>query len=127
VRPAPPPPDDDDEVIDLAEPDPEAEPERVPLFRIGETVHLMLKNPSPSLAIESLEVQRQYDDGTPVGRTEARGYGSAFLMKEMLGEESYRALLGCRTMTSAQFARIQRRVINRALGQMEGEDGSPNS
>jgi hypothetical protein len=122
-----PPAGDDEEVIDLGDPDAEAPPpERVPLFSIGGTVHTMLKEPPLSIALSALELQRQHDDGTPEGRTEARGYSTVYMMREALGESSYRALLNCKTLTGPQFARIQDKVMKRVMGALEGEDGFPN-
>jgi hypothetical protein len=47
-------------------------------------------------------------------------------MRDMLGEKSYRALLDCRTMTRAQYLKIVGKVMRRAMGALEEEDGSPN-
>lgn len=126
-RPPALPPAGDDEIIEISAPDPEAKPERVPAFKIGETVHTMLKDPPATIGLNALDIQARYDDGTLVGRGEARGYASVYLMAKMLGEASYRALLGCDNMTREQFARINERVTRRAMGALETADGSPNS
>ncbi len=120
-RPALPPADDDDEVIDLAEPDPDTEPERVPLFKIGDTVHTMLADPGPSVALRAMELAEQRG-ATPL----AVGFADVYIMREMLGEKSYRALLDCRTMTRGQYLKIVGKVMKLAMGALEDEGGSPN-
>jgi hypothetical protein len=116
-----PEPDDDGEVIGIAEDDPEAEPEREPVFSIGETVHTMLKDPPPSLALSAIELAERRG-----GSPQAIGLADIYVMREMLGEQSYRSLLNCRTMTRAQYLKITGRVLKRAMGALEDEDGSPN-
>lgn len=114
-------PDDDDEVVDLAEPDPESEPERVPVFKIGGTVHTMLAEPGPGVALRALELAERR--GASV---QAVAFADVQIMRDMLGEESYRALLDCKTMTRDQYLKIVARVMSRAMGALEDRDGSPN-
>lgn len=115
------PPVEDDEVIDLGEPDPETEPERELLFRIAGTEHTMLKEPPPALALSALELAERRG-----GTEQAVAFADVYIMREMLGDKSYRALLGCKTMTRAQYIKIVNRVMTRAMGALEDEDGSPN-
>lgn len=114
------PPDDDDEVVSLdAEPD--TEPERVPVFTIRGEVHTMLASPGPSIALRAMELAERR------GATEVSlGLADVYIMREMLGENSYRALLNCKTMTRGQYLKIVGRVMRRAMGALEDEDGSPN-
>lgn len=112
---------DDDEIIDLGEPAaPGPEPEREPVFRIGDTVHTMLKDPPASIALKSLDLA--YERG---GGLDAQGFAQVYVMREMLGEESYRALLDFPGLTGPQFTRIMGKVVTRAMGAME-MDGTPN-
>lgn len=99
-----------------------AEPEREPVFAIGETVHTMLADPPPTLAMAALDMA--YQRG---GTEQAYGLATVFLMREMLGEESYRALLASRRVTRAQYTAIVEKVTVRVYSALEGEDGSPNS
>lgn len=110
---------DDDEVIDLSA-GPEAEPERIPVFRIGDTVHTMLKNPPLTVVMSALELAERRG-GTP----QAIGFADVDIMRQMLGTESYRALLDCKTITRDQYLKIVGRVMKRALGAAE-DDSSPN-
>jgi hypothetical protein len=116
-----PEPEGDGELIDIAAPDAEAEPERVPVFSIGGVVHTMLKDPGPAVALRALELADRRG-GTP----QAVAFADVQIMRDMLGEESYRALLNCSTMTRAQYLKIVDRIMRGALGGLEGEDGSPN-
>lgn len=117
---------DDDEIIGIALPDPDAEPERVPLFAIGDEVHTMLKDPPLSLALTAMDIQRQRASSSPEDIADARGLAEAYVMQEMLGEDSYRALLASRTLTAAQYRAITERVTKRVLGALEDGD-APNS
>lgn len=119
-RPAPLVPAGDDDLVDIPEPDPEAEPDRVPVFKIGDTVHTMLADPGPSVALRAMELAEQRG-ATPL----AVGFADVFIMREMLGGESYRALLNCKAMTRGQYLRIVGKVMRRAMGALE-DDGSPN-
>lgn len=113
--------EEDDEVIDLGDPDEAGEPEREVVFKIRGTEHSMLKNPGPSIALSAFELAERR------GATEtAAGFADVYIMREMLGEKSYRALLDCRTMTRDQFIRITQRIMTRAMGALEEQDGSPN-
>lgn len=127
LPPAPlPEPDDDGDVIDLGDGEGEAEPERVPLFRIGETVYTMLKDPPLSLALKALDMQSRRVSESEEDRADAQGVANAYVMREMLGEQAYRALLSSRTLTASQWAAITGRVTRRVLGALERDD-SPNS
>lgn len=109
----------DDSIIELTADDPEEEtpePERVPLFKIGDITYTMLADPPLTLAMKALDVS--YERG--------QGFGEVFIMREMLGEETYRALLGNRALKGPQYAAIMGRVTQRLYGVLEREGGSPN-
>lgn len=91
------------------------EPERVPVFQIGDDVYTMLAESPPTLGIETLD----YAD-----RKGGAGYGEIYLLREMLGSEGLNALLNAgkkRWITKAQYEAITRRVMAVALG-VEEED-----
>jgi len=126
ARPRPParvlPPVDDEEVIALDEDgDDEPEPARVPVFSIGEQLHTMIADPPPSLALSALELAERRG-GTP----QAIALADVFIMRAMLGEPSYRALLASRKMTRTQYLKIVAKVMKKAMGALEDGDGSPN-
>jgi len=106
----------DDDIIEISPDDPEQEPERVPLFKIGETVYTMLADPPLTLAMEAMDVS--YERG--------QGFGEVFVMREMLGEEAYRALLGSKSLKGPQYKAITDKVTGRLYGVLESEGGSPN-
>ena len=102
-----------------AEGEEQPEPERVPVFSIGETVYYMLKESPPTLGIESLD----YAD-----RKGGAGYGEIYLLREMLGSDGLRALLDAgkkRWITRAQYEAITRRVAAAALGVAEEDLPNP--
>lgn len=112
---------DDGEVVDLGDPEEAPEPERVPVFSIGGVVHTMLAEPGPGVTLRALELAERR------GATEqAVAFADVQIMRDMLGEASYRALLDCKTMTRDQYLKIVGRVMNRAMGALEDRDGSPN-
>ena|ERR1700722_1431440 len=99
-------PDEDEEL---------PEPERVPVFQIGDDVYTMLKESPPTLGIESLD----YAD-----RRGGAGFGEIYLLRVMLGSDGLNALLDAgkkRWITKAQYEAITRRVMAAALG-VEEED-----
>jgi hypothetical protein len=120
-RSARPTPADDTQVISIGAPDPEAEPERVPVFSIGDEHHTMLKDPGPTIVLRALELAERRG-----GTEQAVAFADVQIMRDMLGEPSYRALLDCRTLTRGQYVQIVERVMTRAMGALEDEDGSPN-
>jgi small-conductance mechanosensitive channel len=81
----------------------------------------MLKEPPPSHALSALELADRRG-----ASPQAIALADVYIMREMLGDTSYRALLGCKTMTRAQYLKIVNRVMTRAMGALEDEDGSPN-
>lgn len=107
---------DDEELIEISVDDPEQEPERVPLFKIGDTVYTMLADPPLTLAMEAMDVS--YERG--------QGFGEVFIMREMLGEQAYRALLGSKSLKGPQYKEIAERITKRVYGVLEREGGSPN-
>jgi len=114
------PASDGEEVIDISA-EPEGEPERVLLFRIGGVEYTMLKNPPPSIGLAALDLADRRG-----GSPQSVALADVYVMREMLGEESYRALLNCKTMDRDQYLRIVGRVMRSAMGAIEDEDGSPN-
>jgi len=109
----------DDALIRLDE-EPEAEPERVPVFAIGDTVYTMLANPPASLALRAMELAERR------GATEVSvGLADVQIMRDMLGEEAYRALLDSKTLTRKQYTVITQKVMKAAMGSLE-DDGRPN-
>jgi hypothetical protein len=110
---------DDDEIIELTPGAPEGEepePERVALFKIGGDVYTMLANPTLALARQAMDVA--YDRG--------EAYAEVFVMREMLGEEAYRALLGNKSLKGPQLNAITARVTKRLYGALERESARPN-
>lgn len=112
----------DTEVVRIDDGPEDAEPERELVFMIGETEHTMLADPSPTLPMRALDIA--YQRG---GTDQAFGVAAVFLMREMLGEESYRALLNAKRITKAQYKAIIEKVTVRAYSALEDGDGSPNS
>lgn len=99
-------PDEDEELV---------EPERVPIFSIGDDVYTMLKEAPPTLGIETID----YAD-----RKGGAGYGEIYLLRLMLGSDGLNALLDAgkkRWIKKAQYDAITRRVMATALG-VEEED-----
>jgi hypothetical protein len=108
---------EDDAIIEISEDDPEeAPPEREPLFSIGDEVYTMLKDPPLTLAMQARNV----------GYERGEGYAEIFLMREMLGEDAYRALLANRSLKGPQLQAITARVSKRLFGVLERETASPN-
>jgi hypothetical protein len=81
----------------------------------------MLKVPPPALGLRALALAERRG-GTP----EAIALADVYVMRQMLGEESYMALLGCNTMSKDQYLRIVTRVTRTAMAALEDEDGHPN-
>lgn len=107
------------DIIRLDE-DPDGEPERVPVFAIGDDVYTMLADPPASLPLRAMEIAEQR------GATQySVGLADVYIMREMLGSEGYRALLNSKTLKRGQFVAITRRVMEAAMGALE-DDGSPN-
>lgn len=110
--------DADDAIIELTEDDPEeAPPERVALFKIGGEVYTMLKDPPLTLALQARNV----------GFERGEGYAEIFVMREMLGEGAYRALLGNSSLKGRQLEAITKRVTTTLFGVLERESASPNT
>jgi len=111
--------DADDELIEISADDPEhePEPERVPVFKIGDEVYTMLKDPPLTLALKARNV----------GYERGEGYAEIFVMREMLGEDSYRALLDNQSLKGRQLEAITARVTRRLFGALEREMKDPNS
>lgn len=108
---------EDDAIIEISEDDPEQEPERVAVFKIGDEVYTMLKDPPLTLALEARDV----------GYERGAGYAEIFVMREMLGLDAYRALLASRSLKGAQLNAVTERVTKRLFGVLEKESASPNT
>jgi hypothetical protein len=112
----------DTTVIAIDDGELEGEPEREAVFSIGDDVFTMLADPPASIAAKALDLA--YRRG---GTDQALGMASVFIMREMLGNAAYQALLNAKRLTRPQYLAIVDRVTGRAYGAMEDEDGSPNS
>jgi hypothetical protein len=108
-------------IIAIEDGEPE-EAEREAVFSIGDKVHTMLAHPSPTIAATAADLA--YRRG---GTDQAYGLAAVYVMREMLGESSYRALLNAKRLTKDQYKAIIKTVTERAYGVLEEEDGSPNS
>jgi hypothetical protein len=86
----------------------------VAVFSIGSTVYTVPAEPPVSLALKALDLQ--YRRGG--------AWAEVFIMREMLGETGYRALLDCKTLTRDQYAAITAAIRSLAFG--DQEDDSPN-
>lgn len=94
------------------------EPERVPLFQVGDQMYYMLKEPPYDLGLESLDV---------ADRKGGAGYAEIFVIKTMIGSEALNALFDARKkgwLKKPQFDAIMKRVSDAVYGALE--DDSPN-
>jgi hypothetical protein len=100
-------PDDDEE---------QPEPERVPIFQIGDTVYTMLKDPPPTMGIAAIDA---------ADRKGGPGFGEMYVLREMMGSKALNALIDAgkrRWLTKAQYEAITTRVRNAAFGAEEDDD-----
>jgi hypothetical protein len=97
------------------------EPAREDVFAIGETGHSMLADPPVTIATQALDLAYRMGGGQT-----GIGYATVFIMREMLGDESYEALLNSKRITAAQYKAITEAVTMRAYSALEDEDGNPN-
>jgi len=93
---------------------------REPLFYIDDVEYTIPVEPPASIALEALHIVAE-GGGSPVAQMMAEDY----VMTEMLGEEGYAALRGCKTLKSADLRRVIEVCSERANAAME-EEGNPN-
>ena len=92
------------------------EPERVPVFQIGETVYTMLAEPPPTMGIAAIDA---------AARMGGPGFGEMYVLREMMGSAALNALIDAgkkRWLTKAQYEAITTRVRNAAFGLEEDDD-----
>lgn len=92
------------------------DPERVPVFQIGETVYTMLKEPPPTLGVAALDA---------ADRKGGPGFGEMYVLREMLGSAALNALIDAgskRWLTKEQYKEIVGRVRHAAFGDQEDDD-----
>jgi hypothetical protein len=82
---------------------------RVPLFYIDGTEYTMLANPSASLALEYLDFAKSGDQEA----------AQVFMMTEMIGEDGWQALKGCRALKGADLRRVMQVVNKTLMGALE--------
>lgn len=102
-----------DEIIRIEPRDEGEAEERVDLFYIGATKYTMLAHPSGSLVIKYMDL------------TAEKGVDQAmrYVLKAVLGEESYNALMDCDDVTHAQLTKILEIVLKHAMGPVDRPDG----
>lgn len=88
---------------------PEEEPELVDLFEVDGTMYSVPSKPSASITLMYL------DAAESLGPQAANLY----VLREMLGEEGYRALSTCRSLTEPQLTWVVETVQGLVLGTIE--------
>lgn len=85
--------------------------DRVDLFELGGKMYTMPAEVPGSLALEAMEIFRRQGDAA----------ASAWLLKEVIGEEAYGALRTCKTLRKEDLQAIQKIVSEHVFGSPEGE------
>jgi hypothetical protein len=103
--------------------------EREPLFYIDDTEYTMLVDPPASIALTAsrlLSDERRHLEALGADPLEAfraaSGLSQNYVMTEMLGEDGYAALCGCKTITPAEIRQVMQVVSERAQGALEDEE-----
>lgn len=88
---------------------PEEAPEMVDLFEIDDTMYSVPRRPSASIGL------RYLDAAETLGPQAANLY----VLREMLGEDGYRALSSCKALTDPQLAWVVETIHGLVLGTIE--------
>ena len=103
--------------------------EREPIFYIDDTEYTMLADPPASIALTAsrlLSEERGHLEALGAEPLEAfraaSGLAQNYVMTEMLGQDGYAALCGCRTIKAAEMRRVMEVVSERAQGALEDEE-----
>lgn len=88
--------------------------QREPLFYIDDVEYTIPVDPSPTIGLEALHILSANGGGVI-----AQAMADDYVMTEMLGEDGYAALRGCKTVTSGELAQVIRIVSQKALGALE--------
>lgn len=94
--------------------------EREPLFFIDDHEYTIPVNPPASIALEALHIMAA-GKGSVAASIEAEDY----IMTEMLGEDGWAALRGCKTVKKHEMRHLIQVISERANSAME-DDGNPN-
>lgn len=84
---------------------------RVPLFYIGDTEHTIPVDVPGSLSLQALEQVAEHGEAI----------GTRWLMIQVLGDESYQALVNCKEITKYEMAQIQKVIRELVFGEQEEE------
>jgi hypothetical protein len=85
--------------------------EREPLFSIDGTEYTIPVEVPPAMGLEAMEKTR----------TEGEAPATAWIMRELLGVEGWKALRECKQVNRAQMAAIMQVCRDRVFGGMEEE------
>jgi hypothetical protein len=88
--------------------------EREPLFYIDDTEYTIPVDPSPSIGLEAIHIVSE-GGGNPVAMAMADDY----VMTQMLGEDGWAALRGCKTITAGDYRHLVKICSERAMGALE--------
>ena len=88
--------------------------ERIPLFSIDGTDYTMPAEVPGSVSMEATELWA----------TEGEASATRWLMLELLGEDGWAALRGCKTITKAQTKQVIQIIVEHAMGGDEDPKGS---
>lgn len=91
--------------------------EREPLFYIDDVEYTIPVSPPASISLEAMHIIAE-GGGSPAAQMAAEDY----VMTEMLGEEGYAALRGCKTIKRHELRRVIEVISERANGALEDEE-----
>ena len=92
-------------------------PEREPLFYIDGTEYTIPVKPPAHIGIEASKMVVEGDGSTRTGME-----AEEFVMREMLGEEGFAALIACEHVSLDDYKHLLGIVTDRAMGRGEAED-----
>jgi hypothetical protein len=92
-------------VLELSSDDVVSE-ERIPLFSIDGTEYTMPAEVAGNVSMEATELWA----------TEGEASATRWLMLELLGEDGWAALRGCKTITKAQMRQVVQIIVRHAMG-----------
>lgn len=103
------------EVLRIPDDDgPEPEPERIPMFYIGDREFTVPKEPPVTIGLEALHIISR-GGGGPIAQAMADDY----VMTEMLGEEGFAAYRQSPKLTVPQRQWVKLKVTQMAMGALE--------
>jgi hypothetical protein len=88
---------------------PRPETKRVPLFYIDDTEYTVPAKPSPTVGLKYLRLLAR----------EGEGQANEFLLRSLLGEKGYVALMNYTALTEEQFDQVMERAVSIATGPKE--------